>query len=75
MHEIYNIHRWDKSLVLDTIGMAIDKAVENGYFHAEDLNDWLDSREAHNIPDFAWYAVLAVVRGMEGVESAREMEN
>lgn len=75
MHEIYNIHRWDKSLVLDTIGMAIDKAVENGYFHAEDLNDWLDSREVHNMPDFAWYAVLAVVRGMEGIESAREMEN
>lgn len=64
MHEIYNIHRWDKSLVLDAIGMAIDKAVENGYFHAEDLNDWLDSRETHNMPDFAWYAVLALQVGI-----------
>lgn len=75
MHEIHNIHKWDKSSVLDAIGMAIDKAVEDGYFPAEDLNDWLDSREARDMPDFAWYAVLAVVRGMEGIESAREMEN
>lgn len=31
--------------------------------------------KAQFMPDFAWYAVLAVVRGMEGIESAREMEN
>lgn len=75
MHEIHNIHKWDKSNVLDAIGMAIDKAVENGYFLSENLNDWLDSRETYNMPDFAWYAVLAVVRGMEGIESARGIEN
>lgn len=75
MHEIHNIHKLYKASVLDAIGKSIDKAVEDGYSTAEDLNDWLDSREAYNMPDFAWYAVLAVVRGMEGVESAREMEN
>lgn len=75
MHEIHNIHNFDKASVLDTIGKSIDKVFENGYSSAEDLNDWLDSREAYNMPDFAWYAVLAVVRGMEGIESAREMEN
>lgn len=75
MHEIHNIHQWVKTSVLDTIGMAIDKAVEDGYFPAEDLDNWLDSREAHNMPDFVWYAVLAVVRGMEGIESARETED
>lgn len=75
MHEIHNIRQWFKTSVLDTIGMAIDKAVEDGYFPAEDLDNWLDSREAHNMPDFVWYAVLAVVRGMEGIESARETED
>ena len=75
MNEIHNIHRWDKASVLNAIGMAIDKAVEDGYFPAEDLNNWLDSREAHNMPDFVWYAVLAVARGMEGIESARETED
>lgn len=75
MNEIHNIHQWDKASVLDAIGMAIDKAVEDGYFPAEDLDNWLDSREAHKMPDFVWYAVLAVVRGMEGIESARETED
>lgn len=75
MHEIHNIHNFYKTSVLDTIGKSIDKVFEDGYSSAEDLNDWLDSREAYNMPDFAWYAVLAVVRGMEGIESAREMEN
>lgn len=75
MDEIHNIHQWDKASVFDAIGMAIDKAVEDGYFTAEDLDNWLDSREAHKMPDFVWYAVLAVVRGMEGVESARETED
>lgn len=75
MNEIHNIHQWDKASVLDAIGTAIDKAVEDGYFPAEDLDNWLDSREAHDMPDFVWYAVLAVVRGMEGIESARETED
>lgn len=75
MNEIHNINRWDKASVLDAIGTAIDKAVEDGYFPAEDLDNWLDSREAHDMPDFVWYAVLAVVRGMEGIENARETED
>lgn len=75
MHEIHNIHNFDKASVLDAIGKSIDKVFENGYSTSEDLDNWLDSREALDMPDFAWYAVLAVVRGMEGIESAREMEN
>lgn len=61
-----------KDDVMRRIGTAIDYAVESGLTSSEELDTWLDSCDAIDLPDFVWHAVYAVVAAMEGIEGMED---
>lgn len=66
-----NLSTNGKSAMLWRINRAMEFANEAG-LSARDLDGWLDSKQALDLPDFAWYAVYAVQKAIESLEG---MEN
>ena len=53
------------------VQQAIDLAIEEGY-SAKGLDEWLDGKQAFDLPDFAWYCVYVVQKVMEHLEGKED---
>lgn len=60
-----------KSELMWRIQHAINLAIEEDY-SAEDLDEWLDGKQAFDLPDFAWNCVYAVQKVMESLEGMED---
>lgn len=66
-----NLSSFGKSEFMYRIQHTLDLASEAGC-SAEDLDEWLDTKQAYDLPDFAWYAVYAVQKMMESLEETED---
>lgn len=60
-----------ESELMRRIQNAIDLAIQEGY-SAEGVDEWLDGKQAFDLPDFAWNCVYAVQKVMESLEGKED---